>query len=83
MMVAISSKLAIEPLNLYVLSCILLLKTARYKQFRYKREKLWQTITRTQHDMVIERVWNHPINPGLLLGQLIGVPVGDILDTWY
>ena len=33
--------------------------------------------------MVICRVWNNPINPGWLFGQLIGIAFKDILDTWY
>ena len=34
-------------------------------------------------DHVIGRVWNHPINKGLLFGQLIGVPFKYDIGTWY
>jgi hypothetical protein len=30
---------------------------------------------------VVGRVWNRPIHPGLLFGQMIQIPLGDILDV--
>ena len=43
---------------------------------------MWLIIARTNDDHVIAHVWNHIINTGLLLGQLIDVSTNDILDTW-
>ena len=53
-----------------------------YIKFRFKGETLWLRIQRISEDTVIGRVANHPANPGLLLNQLIGVPVKDVLDVW-
>ena len=50
------------------------MKTVRYKQFRHEKERLWLTRTRINGDTVIGRVSNHPVKPGLIFGQLIGVP---------
>ena len=53
-----------------------------YIMFRFKGETLWLSVQRISEDTVIGRVANHPANPGLLLNQLIGVPVKDVLDVW-
>ena len=53
-----------------------------YIKFRFKGETLWLRVQRISEDTVIGRVANHPANPGLLLNQLIGVPVKDVLDVW-
>ena len=53
-----------------------------YTKFRFKAESLWLRVQRISEDTVIGRVANHPANPGLLLNQLIGVPVKDALDVW-
>ena len=45
-------------------------------------ESLWLRVQRINEDTVIGRVANHPANPGLLLNQLIGIPVKDVLDVW-
>ena len=51
-------------------------------KFRFKGEILMLRLQRINEDTVIGRVANHPANPGLLLNQLIGVPVKDVLDVW-
>ena len=53
-----------------------------YIKFIFQGETLWLRIQRISEDTVIGRVANHPANPGLLLNQLIGVPVKDVLDVW-
>ena len=32
---------------------------------------------------VVGRVWNHPFNRGLMIGQKIQIPIGDIYDYQY
>ena len=51
-------------------------------KFRFKGESLCLRVQRISEDTVIGRVANHPANPGLLLNQVIGVPVKDVLDVW-
>ena len=53
-----------------------------YIKFKFKGEALWLRVQRISEDTVIGRVANHRANPGLLLNQLIGVPVKDVLDVW-
>ena len=53
-----------------------------YIKLRLKGETLWLRVQRISEDTVIGRVGNNPANPGLLLNQLIGVPVKDVLDVW-
>ena len=50
-------------------------------KFRFKGESLCLRVQRISEDTVIGRVANHPANPGLLLNQVIGVPVKDVLDV--
>ena len=50
-------------------------------KFSFKGESLWLRMHRINEDTVIGRVANHPANPGLLLSQLVGVPVKDVLDV--
>ena len=57
--------------------------TIRYIKFENKGERLWLIITQINDEQVISHVWNHPINIGVLIGQLIGVPFKDDLDTNY
>ena len=52
-----------------------------YIKFRFKRETLWLRVQCISEGTVIGRVANHPANPGLLLNQVIGVPVKDVLDV--
>ena len=59
-----------------------LMNQISYIKFRFKGESLWLRVQRINEDTVIGRVANHPANPGLLLNQLIGVPVKDVLDVW-
>ena len=51
-----------------------------YVKFRFKGEILWLRVLRFDGDVVVGRVWIHPMNHGLLFGQLIGVPIIDIID---
>ena len=39
-------------------------------------------LQRINEDTAIGRVASHPANPGLLLNQLIGVPIKDVIDVW-
>ena len=50
-----------------------------YVKFRFKGERLWLRVLRFDGDVVVGRVWNLPMNHGLLCGQLIGVPIIDII----
>ena len=59
-----------------------LMNQISYIKFRFKGESLWLRVQRISEDTVIGRVANHPANPGLLLSQLIGIPVKDVLDEW-
>ena len=34
-------------------------------------------------EAVVGRVWNHPFNRGLMIGQKIQIPIGDIYDYQY
>ncbi len=56
------------------------MSSVRYVKFRYRGERLWLRVLSINHRTVVGRVWNHPVNPGLLFGQMIQVPLGDILD---
>ena len=59
-----------------------LMNQIRYIKFRFQGESLWLSVQRISAGTVIGRVANHPANPGLLLSQLIGVPVKAVLDVW-
>ena len=52
-----------------------------YVNFIYKAESLWLRVSRFDGDVVVGRVWNHPVHRGLLFGQLIGIPIGDVIDN--
>ncbi|MFM7981713.1 MAG: hypothetical protein ACKPKO_20585 [Candidatus Fonsibacter sp.] len=60
-----------------------IMSSVRYVKFRYRGERLWLRVSSINNRTVVGRVWNHPINPGLLFGQMIQVPLGDILDECY
>ena len=66
----------------FCLAAMYLLNQISNIKFRFKGESLWLSVQRINEDTVIGRVANHPANPGLLLKQLIGVPVKDVLDVW-
>ena len=55
----------------------------RYVKFRYRGERLWLRVSSINNRTVVGRVWNHLVNPALLFGQMIQVPLGDILDERY
>ena len=50
-------------------------------EFEYKGGSLWLSVSRLDGDVVVGRVWNHPVNHGLWLGQLIGIPIADVIDN--
>ena len=52
-----------------------------YIKFRFKGESLWLRVSRLGGDVVVGRVWNHPVNHGLWSGQLIGIPIADVIDN--
>ena len=54
--------------------------SVRYVKFRYRGEWLWLRVSSTNEITVVGRVRNRPTNPGLLFGQMIQVPLGDVLD---
>ena len=54
-----------------------------YVKFRYNGERLWLRVSRLDGDVVIGRVWNRPVNRGLWFGQLIGIPIDDIIDNMH
>ncbi len=55
-----------------------IMSSVRYVKFRYRGERLWLRVSSINDRTVAGRVWNHPVNPGLLFGQMIQVPLGDI-----
>ena len=59
-----------------------LMNQISFIRFRFKGESLWLRMHRINEDTVIGRVANHPANPGVLLNQLIGVPVNNVIDVW-
>ncbi|MFM7989632.1 MAG: hypothetical protein ACKPKO_60995, partial [Candidatus Fonsibacter sp.] len=52
----------------------------RYVWFCYRGERLLLRVSSFNDRTVVGRVWKHPVNPGLLLWQLIQVPLGDVLE---
>ena len=57
--------------------------TVRYIKFLYQGERLWLRVSSVNDETVVGRVWNHPVNPGLLFGQVIQIPIRDILVVCY
>ena len=51
-----------------------------YVKFRFKGESLRMSVSRLDGDVVVGRVWNQPVNHGLWFGQLIGIPIADVID---
>ena len=58
------------------------MSSVRYVKFRYRGERLWLRVSSSNGRTVVGRVWNHPVNPGLRFGQMIQIPLGDILDEY-
>ena len=56
--------------------------TGRYIQFLYRGERLWLRVSSVNNETVVGRVWSVPFKPGLLYGQMIQIPIRDILDVW-
>ena len=54
--------------------------TVRYIKFLYRGERLWLSASSVNDETVVGRVWGHPVNPGLRFGQMIQIPICDILD---
>ena len=52
----------------------------RYVRLCHRGERLLLRVSSINDRTVVGRVWNHPINPGLLFWQMIQVPLGNILD---
>ena len=40
-----------------------------YVKFRFKGEILWLRVSTMDGDVVVGRVWNHPVNRGLWFGH--------------
>ena len=59
------------------------MSTVNYVRLSYRGERLWLRVSSTNEKTVVGRVWNRPTNPGLLFGQMIQIPLGDILDECY
>ena len=53
-----------------------------YVKFRFKEESLWMRVSRLDGDVVVGRVWDHPVNHGLWFGQFIGIPIADVIDIF-
>ena len=49
----------------------------------FKRERLWLRVSRLDGNVVVGKVWNHPVKRGLLFGHLIGIPIVDVIDSTY
>ncbi len=58
------------------------MSSVRYVKFSYRGERLWLRVSSTNDTTVVGRVWNRPTNPGQF-GQMIQIPLGDILDECY
>ena len=59
------------------------MSSVSYVKFRYRGERLWLRVSSINDRTVVGRVWNHPVNPGLLFGQMIQIALGNILDEYY
>ena len=66
-----------------VIYLIYLTMTVRYTQVFYIGERLWLRVSSVNDQIVVGRVWGHPVSPGLRFGQMIQIPICDILDDWY
>ena len=58
------------------------MSSVRYVKFCYRGERLWLRVSSINDRTVVGRVGNHPVTPGLLFGQIIQIPLGDILDEY-
>ena len=52
-----------------------------YIKFRFKGAVLWQRVLRFDGNVVVGKVWNHPMNHGLLFGHLIGIPIISLTSS--
>ena len=52
-------------------------------KFPYKGGRLWLSVLSVNDETVVSRVWNHPVNRGLMCGQMIQTPICDILYGLY
>ena len=52
-----------------------------YAKFRFKGESLWMRVSRLDGDVVVGRVRIQPVSHGLWFGQLIGIPIADVIDN--
>ena len=49
----------------------------------YNGERLWLSVLSNGNDNFVGRVWNHPINPGLLFGQMIQIHIYKLFWKLY
>ena len=56
---------------------------ALYAKFRYTKERLRLRVSKLEGNVVVGRVWNHPVNRGLLFDQVVGIPIVDVIDNMY
>ena len=56
------------------------MSVVRYIKFWYRGERLWLRVASVNDRTVVGRVWNRPVNQGLLFGQIIQIPLRGILD---
>ena len=54
--------------------------TVRYMKFLYRGELPSLRVSSVSEETVVGRVWDHPVKPGLRFGQMIHIPMCDILD---
>ena len=53
-----------------------------YIQFLYRGDRLWLRVSSVNNQTVVGRVWSVRFKPGLLFGQMIQIPICDMLDDW-
>ena len=52
-------------------------------KFDFKGIDLWLRVSSVNNKTVVGHVWDVPLILGLLYGQLIQIPINDILDILY
>ena len=49
-----------------------------FDQFLYEGEVLWLNELSVKNEIFVGRVWNHPVNRGLMFGQNKQIPIFDV-----
>ena len=54
-----------------------------WKSSRYRGERLGFRVLSVNDDNVVGHVWNHPVNRGLMFGQMLQIPICHIFDVLH